>query len=172
MADPPPSLADRFTLEPVAWTDPRAVELRRLMDRDMDERYGSTGAPEPPELTAKRARALSVRAADVRATLLALSPEGAPVGHIALRMLGDEWEVKRLIVLPVARRTGIGRALLEEVERIARNGGARRVILQAGPKQPEAVALYERFGYSRIPVYEPYVETMPFSFCFEKNLPG
>lgn len=156
-------------LEPVAWNDPRAVELRRLMDADMAKRYGD-GRKEPPELTQKRARALSVRSADIRATLLAVRDDGAPVGHIALRMLGDEWEIKRLIVLPETRRTGVARRLLAEVEDIARRGGATRVILQAGDKQPEAVALYERVGYTRIPVYEPYRETMPWSYCFEKSV--
>ncbi|BDZ46847.1 GNAT family N-acetyltransferase [Naasia aerilata] len=156
-------------LEAVVWNDPRAVALRRLMDADMVERYGD-GREEPPELTRKRARALSVRTDDIRATLLAVQDDGAAVGHIALRMLGDEWEVKRLIVLPVARRAGVARRLLNEVEEIARRGGGRRVILQAGDRQPEAVALYESSGYTRIPVYEPYVETMPWSLCFEKRL--
>jgi GNAT superfamily N-acetyltransferase len=159
----------RVTVERVAWNDARAVELRRLMDVDMAERYGD-GRDEPPELVRKRARALSVRTADIRATLLAIAEDGASVGHIALRTLGDEWEIKRLLVLPGMRRRGVARALLAAVEDIARGNGARRVILQAGDRQPEAVALYERHGYTRIPVYEPYVETMPWSFCFEKPL--
>src|SRR4051794_21782677 len=153
-------------LERVAWDDPRAVALRRLMDADMRERYGLHD--EPAELTAKRARALSVDPSQVRATLLALLPDGTAAGHIAVRMLRDDWEVKRLIVSAEARRSGIGRALLDEVERIARDGGARRVILQAGDQQPEAVAMYRRLGYSPIPVYGPYRETMPRSLCFEK----
>jgi GNAT superfamily N-acetyltransferase len=154
-------------LEAVAWNDPRAVALRRLMDRDMEERYGD-GRQEPAELTAKRARALAVRPADVQATLLALAEDGIPIGHVALRRLGDEWEVKRLIVTTGARRRGVGRVLLGAVEDIARRNGARRVILQAGDKQPEAVAMYERLGWTPIPVYEPYVETMPWSRCFER----
>jgi len=155
-----------FTVEPVAWDDARAVALRRLMDRDMADRYGVHR--EPAELTERRSRALAVDPDRVRATLLAVLPDGTAAGHVALRRLRDDWEVKRLIVTADARRLGIGRTLLEEVERIARDGGARRVILQTGEKQPEAVAMYERLGYSPIPVYEPYVETMPRSLCFEK----
>jgi GNAT superfamily N-acetyltransferase len=157
-------------LERVGWDDDRAVALRRLMDAEMRERYGLHD--EPAELTAKRGRALSVDPTRVRATLLAVLPDGTPAGHIVLRMLGDDWEVKRLIVTADARRSGIGRALLAEVERIARDGGAQRVILQAGDQQPEAVALYRRLGYSPIPVYEPYVETMPRSLCFQKVFTG
>ncbi|MBK0297397.1 GNAT family N-acetyltransferase, partial [Bacillus sp. S34] len=61
-------------------------------------------------------------------------------------------------------------ALLAEGEQVAREQGAERLILQTGDKQPEAVALYEKTGWTRIPVYEPYAATMPWSFCFEKAL--
>ncbi|WP_255359407.1 hypothetical protein [Frondihabitans sp. PAMC 28766] len=43
-------------------------------------------------------------------------------------------------------------------------------MLQTGDRQPDAVRLYERFGYTPIPVYEPYVEAIPFSLCYEKRL--
>jgi hypothetical protein len=36
--------------------------------------------------------------------------------------------------------------------------------------QPEVVARFARLGYTPIPLYEPYVETMPTSMCFEKIL--
>lgn len=162
-----------FPLEPVDWDDPRAVELRRRMDADMTARYGGGApSPEPAELTRKRNLALAVDPAQVRATILAVTGDGIPVGHIGLRILDGEWEVKRLIVDATVRRAGIGSALLTEVLRIAGTEGASRVILQAGDRQPEAVALYERFGFTRIPVYEPYRETMPQSICFELLLSG
>ena len=59
---------------------------------------------------------------------------------------------------------------MAEVEAVARAAGARRLILQTGHRQPEAVHLYERVGYRRIPTYEPYVEALPNSICFEKVL--
>jgi hypothetical protein len=34
------------------------------------------------------------------------------------------------------------------------------------------VALHERVGYTPIPIYEPYVETIPNSLCVEKVLAG
>jgi hypothetical protein len=40
-----------------------------------------------------------------------------------------------------------------------------------GDRQPEAVAAYQRAGYTPIPVFPPYVE-LPFSLCFEKRLPA
>ncbi|MGD0062485.1 MAG: hypothetical protein ABSB76_03485 [Streptosporangiaceae bacterium] len=39
-----------------------------------------------------------------------------------------------------------------------------------GDRQPEAVAAYQRAGYTPIPVFPPYAE-LPFSLCFEKRLP-
>ncbi|HEY8589510.1 MAG TPA: GNAT family N-acetyltransferase [Naasia sp.] len=160
------------TLERVAWGDERAVALRRQLDVEMAERYGTGAGREPADLTAKRARALAVRHSDVVLTLLAVADDGTPAGHIALRRLGEEWEVKRLAVLADYRRRGIAAALLDAVEDEARRGGAPRLILQAGEQQPEALALYESRGWTPIPVYEPYVETMPRSRCFEKVLPA
>jgi GNAT superfamily N-acetyltransferase len=159
-----------YRIEPAAWEDPRAKQLRHWMDADMRERYRVGPGREPADVTAKRARALAVSRSQVKAVYLAELPDGTPVGHIGLRMLGEEWEVKRLVVLPTARRAGIAQALLAAVERTAREGGAERLILQAGDQQPEAVALYRKLGWSPIPVYEPYIETMPHSLCFEKRL--
>lgn len=185
-----PSSSLLFSLTAVDFEDPRAVELRRLMDEDTTRRYNPLGLDrEPADFVERRTRALAIAPEQVRATLLATGPGGAPdtaagtvaspaastaaraLGHVVLRRLGDEWELKRLFVLPEGRGRGIAGALLREAERRAAADGADRLILQTGDKQPEAVSLYRRSGYSPIPVYEPYVETMPDSLCFEKPLP-
>jgi GNAT superfamily N-acetyltransferase len=114
--------------------------------------------------------ALSVNPADVIATLILLSPGGMPVGHAALRRLRDDFEVKRVVVNAASRGKGLAARLMAELEAIGRDAGARRLILQTGDRQPEAVALYRRLGYSDIPIYEPYVDAIPFSLCFEKVL--
>jgi GNAT superfamily N-acetyltransferase len=155
----------------VAWDDPRAVEFRRVMDVEMTERYsGYSRVPESAETVARRQASLAVDPATVIATVLVVDDDGTPLAHAALRMLRDDWEVKRVIVSAGQRGRGIGRALMNHLEQLAREGGASRVILQTGDRQPEAVALYERVGYTRIPIYEPYVETIPNSLCFEKVL--
>ena len=59
---------------------------------------------------------------------------------------------------------------MSDLEGWARDRGAKRLILQTGDRQPEAVALFERAGYERIEIYEPYVTTFTFSRCFEKQL--
>jgi GNAT superfamily N-acetyltransferase len=160
-----------FTLTTVDWHDPRAVEFRRVMDVEMTARYaGYSPVPESAETIARRNASLAVDPATVRATVLVLDADQTPLAHAALRMLGDEWEIKRVIVSADHRGRGMGGALLAHLEQLARVGGARRVILQTGDRQPDAVALYERVGYTPIPIYEPYVETIPNSLCFERVL--
>ncbi|ROS32917.1 GNAT family N-acetyltransferase [Curtobacterium sp. PhB78] len=159
-----------ITIERVPWDDPRSVVLRARMDDEMHERYGSSNGDEDPAITAERSRALSVDPSTVVTSVLALDESGDAVGHIAIRRLGDEVELKRLIVLTSARGKGTATGLLDECERIGRELGAPGLILQTGDKQPDAVALYEKTGWSPIPVYAPYAATMPWSFCFEKAL--
>jgi GNAT superfamily N-acetyltransferase len=163
----PSPIAPSFHLEHVSWNDPRAVELRRVMVVEMDLRYSVPGrAGNSDDINA----ALAVDPKDVRVTVLALDEDGTPIGHAAIRTLRDELEVRRVIVSDDHRGRGVGKRLMAELENVARGDGARRVILQTGTKQPESVAMYEKLGYTRIPVYEPYVASMPNSLCFEKVL--
>lgn len=156
-----------FRVESVDVDDPRAVELRGILDDDLDERYREADADDTPAFAAKRAAALAVHPEQIVATLLAIDADDTPIGHVMLRRLGDEWELKRLIVRDTARRRGVGRALTARVVDLARRGGAPRVILQSGRMQPESLRMYAASGFTPIPVYEPYVETMPRSLCFE-----
>ncbi|WP_240752759.1 GNAT family N-acetyltransferase [Microbacterium hydrothermale] len=156
-----------FRIESVDVDDPRAVELRGILDDDLDDRYRESDADDTPAFAAKRAAALAVHPEQIVATLLAVDADDTPIGHVMLRRLGDEWELKRLIVRDTARRRGVGRALTARVVDLARRGGAPRVILQSGRMQPESLRMYAASGFTPIPVYEPYVETMPRSLCFE-----
>jgi GNAT superfamily N-acetyltransferase len=161
-----PVLAVKF--EQVLWTDERAAVLQRILEEDLHGRYASRLQPGPARDAALSA--LAVDPDDVLATVLAVSGEAGPVAHAALRSLNGEWEVKRVVVLESQRGRGIASRLMAEIEAIAALGGASRVILQTGDQQPEAVALYTKLGYTRIPVYEPYATAIPFSLCFEKRL--
>jgi len=164
-----PSLAALHVLH-VAWDDPRAQGLRARMDAEMNERYSDPDVVEDPAVTAARDAALRVDPEKVHVTVLVTDDVGRAVAHAALRDLRGEWEVKRVVVGSSERGRGLGRLLMAEVESVARAGGAARLILQTGDRQPEAVRLYEREGYRPIPTYEPYVEALPNSICFEKVL--
>ncbi len=79
-------------------------------------------------------------------------------------------ELKRMVVAPDARGLGLGRKLLDALEKEARRLGYTAVVLETGDRQVEALGLYTSSGYERIPCYPPY-DTRSLSLCFEKQLP-
>jgi ribosomal protein S18 acetylase RimI-like enzyme len=62
-----------------------------------------------------------------------------------------EAELGRLVVAGVARVRGIGRALSELCAELARQAGARGIVLWSRPYQVEGHRLYESLGYRRRP---------------------
>jgi GNAT superfamily N-acetyltransferase len=83
--------------------------------------------------------------------------DGAPVAMGGWRRRGaDVAEIKRMYVVPRARRAGLARRMLAELESTAAAAGVERLILNTGPEQPEAVALYEQAGYRPIPGFGHY----------------
>ncbi len=160
-----------WTLHLVAWDDARAVALRDAMDAELGLRYADRFSAFDAETSARFERDFALEPATVVATVILLGDDDVPVGHAALRALGDELEVKRVFVHTSARGSGASRALMAELERIGRERGAARLILQTGDRQPDAVALYERIGYTGIPIFPPYSD-FDFSLCFEKPLAG
>jgi GNAT superfamily N-acetyltransferase len=63
-----------------------------------------------------------------------------------------------MYVAPEYRGTGVSVALMTAVEDRARAAGAPRLVLRTGVNQPGAIRLYERLGYTPIPVYGQYRE--------------
>jgi GNAT superfamily N-acetyltransferase len=154
--------------EVVSFDDPRAARLRDALSTELLARYATE---EFPHLSPAARSALAVPPGEFIATVLVLTGDGTAVGHGALRRLDGEFEVKRVVVLPEARGKGAASILMSALEKLAITAGAKRLILQTGNKQPEAVALYRKLGYTPIPVYAPYDSAIPFSGCFEKLLP-
>jgi putative acetyltransferase len=94
----------------------------------------------------------------------------APVGCGALRELKPGVaEIKRMFVLPEARRFGAARRMLEALEAQGRALGYSAVRLGSGVRQPEALALYESCGYCRISPFGEY-EGGTLCVCYEKAL--
>ena len=81
----------------------------------------------------------------------------------------DAMEVKRMYVAPESRKKGFAIQILSELEKWAVELGCGKCILETGKRQPEAIALYKKTGYSVISNYGPYVG-MSNSVCFEKRL--
>jgi GNAT superfamily N-acetyltransferase len=57
----------------------------------------------------------------------------------------EAW-VPDLIVTEAARRRGIGRAILDEVQRRARDRGCHSITLESGYRRAEAHHMYRQFG--------------------------
>lgn len=81
----------------------------------------------------------------------------------------DAMEVKRMFVLWESRKNGIATQLLLELERWAHELGYPKCVLETGKRQPEAIELYKKNGYTIIPNYGQYIG-IDNSVCFEKKL--
>lgn len=93
------------------------------------------------------------------------------VGCGALRRLDEETaELKRMYVDPSVRGRGVGRALLDALEREARVLGVTRIILETGTRLVPAIKMYEAMGYVRIPLFGEYLSSPETSLCFGKSL--
>ena len=80
-------------------------------------------------------------------------------------------EVKRMYTLPGYRGKGLATKVLNELEKWASELSYQKCILETGWRQPDAIRLYEKNGYSRIPNYGKYAGIVN-SVCFEKAITG
>ena len=79
-------------------------------------------------------------------------------------------ELKRMYVVPSLRGRGIGRRIVEALEREARLLGSTKLVLETGTRLKPAVKLYEATGYVRIPLFGEYLSSPDTSVCFGKSL--
>jgi ribosomal protein S18 acetylase RimI-like enzyme len=96
-----------------------------------------------------------------RGLLLVARLRGEPIGCGALKLHGrDPVEIKRMWVAPSARGLGLGRRLLTELERHARDRGASVAHLETNRTLTEAIALYRSAGYLEVSPFndEPYAD--------------
>jgi GNAT superfamily N-acetyltransferase len=97
--------------------------------------------------------------------------DNVAVGCGAVRRLDETTaELKRMYVDPSVRGRGIGRALLETLEREARLLGVTRIVLETGTRLAPAIKVYEAMGYARIPRFGEYLSSPNTSLCFGKSL--
>jgi len=156
-----------ISLRNVELGDPTASALWAEQQRELFARYGE------PDADADFALAMPPDA--MIASLLAVTDAGEPVGTGLVRWSpfangAGSVEVKRLYVQPAHRGHGHSRVIMGALERAAARAGAVRIVLETGVEQPEALALYEAIGYTRIPGYGEYMDD-PRSVCFAKELP-
>ena len=89
-------------------------------------------------------------------------PISAPEMHLG--------EVKRLWVRPDLRRSGVAASLMAAIEDRSRQLGYRRLYLETGPAQPEALAFYPKHGWTQVADFPPDAFTHPVATRFTKVL--
>jgi GNAT superfamily N-acetyltransferase len=109
--------------------------------------------PDHPDRTPPLGRELEPRS---RGIFVVVYVNGQPAASGGYRLYpgdvtGDTVEFVRLYVRPTARRTGLGRALLAELEDRAADDDYRLAVLPIGADQPAAQAMFEFLGYHRLP---------------------
>lgn len=78
-------------------------------------------------------------------------------------------EIKRMYVREENRGRGIAGEILAELENWAKETNFSTCILETGKKQPEAIRLYEKNGYEKIPSYGQYLNVEN-SVCLRKSI--
>lgn len=87
-----------------------------------------------------------------------------------MKLLGQEYgEIKRMFVRPQFRGLGLSKLMLQHLADYALQRGIGLLRLETGIYQPEAIGLYERMGFHRIPPFGEYQED-PLSLFFEKQI--
>jgi putative acetyltransferase len=96
--------------------------------------------------------------------------DGIPAGCGGIKLFGSDYgEVKRMYVRPQFRGLGLGKLMLNHLAEYTRQQGVNILRLETGIHQTEAIGLYQRFGFQRIPPFGEYFED-PVSLCMEKQL--
>ncbi len=99
-----------------------------------------------------------------------LRQNGEPASCGGVKLFGSDYgEVKRMYVRPQFRGCGFGKMMLNQLEAYTRARGIDLLRLETGVHQREAIGLYERMGFQRIPPFGSYTND-PLSLCYEKKL--
>ncbi len=140
--------------EPVEASGPLSV-IYAAVD-ELERRYGN--ADDAPHLNYDELR-------PPRGVFLVARDGGHLAGGVGLRPIADPalatGEIKRLWVRPDLRRHGVAQALMESIVERARELGYRRLYLETGPAQPEALAFYPRIGWAPAAGFPPGAFTHP-----------
>ncbi len=93
-----------------------------------------------------------------------------PAGCGGIKLVGGEYgEIKRMYVRSALRGQGLAKHMIAHLAAYAHSYQITTLRLETGIYQPEAIALYERQGFYRIPPFGPYFDD-PLSRCYKKRI--
>jgi putative acetyltransferase len=148
-----------YNIKSVSADLPEITALIKALHKDLELRYGK-GTIE--DFVEENKSMLIFYAVEDEHNLI--------VGCGALKHFADNAaEVKRMYVKDEFRGKGISKIILKKLEEKAVQLNYSRIVLETGLKQPEAMKLYEKFGYTAIKSYGRHKDD-PDSVCYEKRL--
>ena len=107
---------------------------------------------------------------DMLKNAVVLFEDGKALACGAIKKMDENsMEVKRMYTDEASRGKGFARKVLTELENWAKELGFEFCVLETGKRQPDAIALYEKCGYQKIPNYGQYIG-IENSVCFQKPL--
>lgn len=93
-----------------------------------------------------------------------------PAACGAFKKFGEDTvEIKRMYTNPDFRKKGLATAIVKELEIWAVESGYKKAVLESSLEQNEALSVYEKSDYQRIPNYGQYIG-IDKSVCYEKIL--
>jgi len=126
----------------IAIETPLSDDVRALVAALNEFTYGLTPAEYRHHMTVEQ------MAQDDTTLFVARDAAGETLGMGALkRHAGGIGEVKRMFVRPEARGLGVGGAILQEIEGLARREGYTRLVLETGSNFDAARRVYERGAF-------------------------
>lgn len=103
-------------------------------------------------------------------TVLVMYIDDKPAGCVSITDVDDdEVEIGRVVVLEEYRGKGLATKLLSEIERIAKEKGAKAMILDTYNRLSNAVNLYKRLGFQEVEHF-PWLSNSPYSICMRKYI--
>jgi putative acetyltransferase len=133
--------------------------LIRLLDSELDNRYGVL-----------QKQYDGYNKIELLETAVIAYDESIPVGCGCFKKADDSTvEMKRVFVQSDYRGKGFASAILEELERWAKEKGFLYSILETGVKQHEAISLYQKKGYVITDNFGQYIGNQN-SICMKKAL--
>jgi [ribosomal protein S18]-alanine N-acetyltransferase len=75
---------------------------------------------------------------------------GELVGYFVLMLAVDDAHLLTISVAEKRQGMGLGARMLRHAMRVARQGGAKTLLLEVRPSNEKALALYENFGFQQI----------------------